>query len=65
MFTTNGKREIRIYVFLKKKYEYKEEKKYKVILTFDDNAKLLNFSEKLKTPSGKFLPFVVCRKRGA
>ena len=46
----------------------------KLILAFDINAKLLNFSEKLKTASCKcrtnmftrsFLPFVVLRKHNS
>ena len=66
VFTTNGKREIRVYVFLKKLVHRLE--KCKIILTFHANAKLLNFTEKLKTASGKcrismrtwsFLPFAV------
>ena len=45
-----------------------ENRAYKIILTFDAIAKLLNFTEKLKTASGKyrinmvtwsFLPFAL------
>ena len=67
----NGKRDIRVYVFLKK---ISTKKSAKIILTFDAKANLLNFTAKLKTASssGKcminmvtwsFLPLVVCRKR--
>ena len=66
-FTANGKREIRVFVFLKNGYI--DENSPKIILTFDADAKLLNFTEKLKTASGKYrvnmvtrslLPFDVC-----
>ena len=69
-FTAN----VRFAFTLPRKNKYIDEKKYKIILAFDANAKLLNFSEKLKTASGKycvnmvtrsFLPFAVCRKRVA
>ena len=43
MFTANGKREIRIYIFLKKLVHIWEESK--IIVTFDAHAKLLNFIE--------------------
>ena len=51
-FTANDKREIRFYVFVKRMVHRRE--KCKKILTFDADAKILNFTERLKTASRKF-----------
>ena len=50
-----GKRQtlIRVYDFLKNKNGYIDGNRCKTILTFHANAKLLNFTENLKTASGK------------
>ena len=67
-FMANCKCDIHVYVVLKKLVNRWA---CKIILAFDTNTKLLNFTEKLKTTCGKyrviivtwsFLPFALCRK---
>ena len=50
-FTANDKCEIRVCVYLKKIVHRREY--CKIIVAFHANAKLLSFSDKLKTASGK------------
>ena len=68
----NSKCEIHVYVFLKKLLHSSEQ--CKIVLTFDANSNVLNFTEKLKTESGKyrvnmitwsFLPFAICHKHNS